>query len=156
EITSLAVLQAKAQLQKALRQTGRAAKQAEALKARPLLEDAVKQLDVGIKELGLRLVKYDDAKSKKELDEKKALEDAKAKAELDRGVLLLDEAATYLTSDNAEENKQRAEVVKRAGILLKQTEKEADTRSAIHWQAQAWLCKCIYEEGDPAAARAKL
>src|SRR5262249_19886590 len=35
EITSLAVLQAKAQLQKALRQTGRAAKQAEALKARP-------------------------------------------------------------------------------------------------------------------------
>jgi hypothetical protein len=156
EITSIAVSQAKSQLQKALRETSRAAKQAEALKARPLLEDAVKQLDVGIKELDLRLVKYDEAKSKKELDEKKALEEAKAKAELDRGVLLLDEASTYLSSDDAEQNKQRAEVVKRARILLTKTEKESDTRSAIHWQAQAWICKCVYEDGDPAAARARL
>lgn len=156
EITSIAVSQAKSQLQMALRQTGRAAKQAEALKARPLLEDAVKQLDVGIKELDLRLVKYDEAKSKKELDEKKALEDAKAKAELDRGVLLLDEAATYLTSDNADENKQRAEVVKRARVLLDKMVKETDTRSPVHWQAQAWICKCVYEDGDPAAARARL
>lgn len=156
EITGLAVLQGKAQLQKAMRQTAGAGKQAEVIKARAALDDAAKQLEIGVKELDLKLVKYDDAKTEKELKEKKALEEAKWKAELDRGVILLDEAQTFVGNENADVSKQRGDVVKQARGVLEKTAAAADARNAIHWQAQAWIGKCIHEDGDPPAARTRL
>jgi hypothetical protein len=153
EITSLAVQQGKAQLQKAMRQTG-GARRSEAAAARAALDDAAKQLETGVKELDLKLVKYDDAKTPKELKEKKDLEDAKLRAMLDRGVILLEEAQTFSVQD--ESGKERADVVKQARSVLEKTMAAADTHAPVHWQAQAWIAKAIHEDGDPPAARARL
>src|SRR5262245_30360093 len=117
EITSLAVLQGRTQLRKAMRPTS-GGKQAETLKARAALDDAAKQLEIGVKELDLKLVKYDEAKSEQELKEKKALQEAKLKAELERGTVLLEEAQTYAPNGSTEAGKQRAEIIKQALAVL--------------------------------------
>src|SRR5262249_32198605 len=153
EITSLAVLQGKAQLQKAMRQSG-AARRTEAAAARAALDDAAKQLEIGVKELDLKLVKYDDAKTPKELKEKKDLEDAKLRAMLDRGVILLEEVQTFSTTDDS--SKERADVVKQARNVLEKTMAAADTHAPLHWQAQAWIAKAIHEDGDLPTSRARL
>ena len=153
EITSLAVLQGKAQLQKAMRQSG-AARRAEAAAARVALDDAAKQLDLGIKELDLKLVKYDEAKTPKELQEKKALEEAKLRAQLDRGIVLLEEVQTFSANDDS--GKERADVVKQARNAFEKTMAAADAHLPIHWLAQAWIAKAVLEDGDPPAARTRL
>jgi hypothetical protein len=153
EITSLAVSLGKAQLQKAMSRASGAGRRAEALKARAALDDAAKQLENGVKELDVKLVKYDEVKTDKERKEKAALEEAKLRAQLERGVILLDQAQTYLGNEGLEE---RAEIVKQARNTLEKTAAAADAHSAVHWQAKAWVGKCIYEDGDPPAARTRL
>src|SRR5262249_34830539 len=98
----------------------------------------------------------DDAKTDKELKEKKALELAKLRAQFDRGVILLDEAQTFSGTESIEANQQRADIVKQARNLLDKTAAAADAKTAVHWQARAWAGKCIFEDGDPPAARARL
>jgi hypothetical protein len=153
EITSLAVSQGKAQLQKAMSQASGASRRAEALKARAALDDAAKQLENGVKELDVKLVKYDEVKTDKERKEKAALEEAKLRAQMERGVILLDQAQTYLGNEG---NEERAEIIKQARTALEKTASAADGHSAVHWQAKAWTGKCIYEDGDPPAARTRL
>jgi hypothetical protein len=155
ELKELAVLQGRAQLQKALRQTG-SGRAAEARAARAALADAAQQLEAGIKELGLSLVKYDDAKDPKELKEKARLLESKVKAELERGIILMEEIQTFPANPDAEMAAQRAEIIKLARSALESTKTAADPHSPVHWQAQAWIAKCIHEDGDSPKARATL
>jgi hypothetical protein len=156
ELSGVAVQLGKAQLKRMQQQPPGPARLAEAARARAALEDAAKQMEAGVKELELRLVKYDDAKTDKELKEKRALEEARLRAELDRGILLLEEATTYLDDGKAETNTLHAETAKRARNVLEKVAAAAPDSSPIHWQARAWVGKCVHEEGDPTNARSRL
>jgi hypothetical protein len=155
ELKELAVLQGRAQLRKAMRQSG-SAKAAEARAARAALSDAAKQLEIGIKEIDLSLVKYDDAKDPKELKEKAKLLESKLKAELERGIILLEQIQTFSATPDGDAAAQRADIIKLARTALENTRKNADPHSPVHWQAQAWIAKCIHEDGDPQTARSQL
>jgi hypothetical protein len=157
EITSIAVLQGKAQLTMALRQQSRDAKFAEAAKARKILEDAAKQLQAAAEELDLRLVKYDDAKTEKEKAEKKALQEAKLRAELEHGITLVNTAQTYLDDAKTETDLKRGAVIKKAREKLEATALEAKAkRSPIYWLAEAWVGRCMHLGAEPNKARSKL
>jgi hypothetical protein len=157
EITGIAVLLGKARLARALEQQSPEAKQADALKARTLLEDAAKQLKAAADELDLRLVKYDDAKTEKEKAEKKALQEAKLRAQLDYGINLLNVAQTYLDDGKTETDLARGKRVKEAREAVTKAAQEAeDKKSPVYWLAEAWIGRCMHLDGAPKDARTRL
>lgn len=153
EIAGIAVLQSKAQLDKALRPPVHAAQLKEARKA---LEDAAAQLGKVAKELEARADKLADAKTPKEQAEKKALEEARWRADLEQGINLLDQARTYLDDGKTDVVKERGDKVRDARRFLDRAAGTADPKSPVYWQAQAWVGKALQELGDPAQARAQL
>ncbi|HXG11497.1 MAG TPA: hypothetical protein VNK04_17210 [Gemmataceae bacterium] len=153
EMAQVAVLQGKAQLSRALREESSAARRAEMIKARKLLEDAGKLLEVAAAHLDAQLAKLpEQPKTPQEQTARRTLEEARLRADLDRGLNLLDQAQTYTDEGNLKVLEQRGELVKRAEEMLRQVE-EQDDNNPLCWEAAAWVGRCQYEGGNPRQAR---
>ncbi|HEV3262593.1 MAG TPA: hypothetical protein VG013_37480, partial [Gemmataceae bacterium] len=153
EIARVALLQGRTQLGRALRENG-AAKVSEAEKARKLLEDAAAQLDKVLPALKEQVDKVPTPTTPAQKAEKKELEDSYNQAELDKALTLFDQARAYV-QEGEEATKARGKVLDQA---IKDLGKVADgdDKSPYYWQAQAWLGRCMQENGDPKNARRKL
>src|SRR5262249_19793544 len=153
EIAHVAVLQGKTQLARALRARG-AARNAEADKARQLLEDADKQLEAVVPLLQAQLEKYPSPTTAAQRAEKKDLEDAFQEAQLDRALNLFDLGRAYIDPSTDEARKARGKAFDQAEDVLKKVA-NGDEKSPYYWLAQAWLGRCVQETGDPKGARRK-
>jgi tetratricopeptide (TPR) repeat protein len=157
QAASLAALQGKTQLSKALRMDPESA-QPDALKARGLLEQAGRRLQEVAARIDGQLAKYsaEDANLPKEqLDEKKSLEHARLEVELGLGVNKYDQAQTFIDRGVNKELEQRTLTVKEGMKFLEKAARR-DPKDSLAWEAKAWLGRCLYETGDPRAAEKKL
>lgn len=165
DIAQVTVLLGRAQLAR-MRQEGSADGKAKlAAVARVLLTDAAKSLENVLKQLDTQIAKLEaqigmlKAATPEERAQKKQLEDALKQVwdahhqiELELGLVQLDQAETYIDPENADNNKARGEVVKKAITILDRL----SLRDRLHptcWLARAYLGRCHNENGDPGKAR---
>jgi hypothetical protein len=130
-------------------------KQAEALEARKILDDAATLLTGAEKSLKDQLARYDDPKTAKEKEEKKELEEAYNKTRLEEALNFLDKADTFF-GDPVVVGKERAGVVDKAITVLDKLVGQTDAGNPINAQARAWLGYCYFQRGEDSKAHEKL
>ncbi|HZT81716.1 MAG TPA: hypothetical protein VFA26_15925 [Gemmataceae bacterium] len=151
EVAKVALYQARNQLARIDRAETRAARNAEALKARQLLRDAGAQLKKAEEQFAAQLAKLQEPKTDQEKAEKKRLEQVQLEARYERAVSLFEQCRTYLNDTDDE----RAKVVKEAKAELARVA-AVDAANPLCTQARVWQYRCLLEEGDPASARKQL
>jgi hypothetical protein len=152
DLAHVAVLQGKTQLSRALREQDPATRIAEAERARPLLQDAGKQLEAVVPLLDKQAADYPEPQTPAQKAEKKDLEDARLQARLDVALNLFDLAQTYVDTDKDEVLKERSKIIGQAIDKL-QKGFDADEKNPLYWVGRAWLGRFLDESGDPPQAR---
>jgi hypothetical protein len=152
ELVNVTVLQGKTQLTKALRLKSAAAREAEALKARPLLQEAGQRLAAAAAKVKEQFDNFKDPKTPQEKADKKALEQAWLQAEYERGLNLWDQLLTFIDTGNEKVFKERRGVLDEATKTFEKVSKYSDT-IPLCWQAHAWYGRCQVERGDPKRGR---
>jgi tetratricopeptide (TPR) repeat protein len=152
ELARVIVLQGRTQLSKALREETKAARQAEADKARVTLESAGEQLKTVNEEIEARLAKMDNPQTDKEKKEKAQLEVDRIRAELDRGLNYLDQRQTYIDESKEEVLRAQNDIVQQA-LPFFQKAADRDKNQPLCWEADAWWGRCLVYSGKPADAR---
>jgi len=141
EVARLAALQGKALLSVALRQDGREAQIAGALKARQQFIDAGKELEAAAKQLAALQAKYAEAQTPAEKVLKQKAADSFLQVQLDRGTNYLDQAETYIDEASDLTVRERAEVIEQAKKALGKLG-DLDTKAPEVTLARAWLVRC--------------
>jgi tetratricopeptide (TPR) repeat protein len=154
ELARVTVLQGRTQLSKALREETKAARQAEADKARVILESAGEQLKTVNEEIEARLAKMDNPQTPKDKQEKAQLEVDRIRAELDRGLNYLDQRQTYIDESKEEVLRAQNDIVQLAMPFF-QKATERDRNQPLCWEAEAWWGRCLVYSGKPPEARKK-
>lgn len=150
EMARIARLRGKALLSQARREEAKEAERTEILQARSQFEQAGKQLHDAKVRIDEQLKASGAPETSQAEGERDALLQAQLQAELELGINLLDQAQTYT---EVSELPGRAALLKKArdDVLEKLAQREPKT--AITWQALAWLGRCHFEDDDPRKAR---
>jgi hypothetical protein len=155
DIARVVVLQGKTQLSRALAQDSPEARVTEGIKARQKFIDAAALLKKTADEIDAAVSKLADAKTDADKAQKTKLESDRLQAGLAIALNAIDQIETYLDEGNDKLLMERGKKVTEA---IRQLEKlgGVDADNPICWQATAWLGRCLYLNGEPTKARAKL
>jgi hypothetical protein len=125
---------ARTQLAKASSLESQDRRKSEAVKVRPVFEDAAKKYDAAAKQIASALATAEGAR-------KIELQKDLNKAELEHGIVLYRMSETYFTGGAAAETKARGEVLNRAKAQFKKLS-DKDINSPTGWAAKAWYAEC--------------
>jgi outer membrane protein assembly factor BamD (BamD/ComL family) len=155
DIARVVILQGKTQLSQALAQDSLDARIADADRARQKFVDAAGLLKASADEMDAALAKLDDPKSDADKARRAKLEHDRLQARLAVALNLIDQSATYVNEAKDQVLIDRGKKVQEANKLLEGIAGQ-DATNPVCWQAAAWLGQCLYLNGDPPKARAKL
>ncbi len=155
DVARVVVLQGKTQLSRALAQNAKEARIAEGLKARQKFVDAAGLLKTAADEIDATIARLGEPNTDAGRAQHRKLEGDRLQARLAVALNAIDQAQTYLDTDKEKVLIERGKKVQEATRLLEPLAALDDTNPA-RWTADAWLGRCLYENGDPPKARAKL
>jgi outer membrane protein assembly factor BamD (BamD/ComL family) len=155
EIGRVVVLQGKTQLSRALARDNLEARIAEGDKARKQFVDASALLKNAADQIEAQLAKIPDPGSDADKAQRKKLENDRLQARLAVALNALDQGETYFDLGKLQVLEVRGKKIQEAVKLLEKLAAQDENNPAC-WEASAWLGWCLFENGDPPKARAKL
>ncbi len=154
-VARVVVLEGRTQLSRALSEDAPEARVAEGLKARERFVEAAGLLKKAADDTDAQIAALGEPKNQAERARRKQLDAYRLQARLAVALNLFDQAETYLDQEKEKVLVQHGKKVEEAARLLEALAGE-DATSSVSWQARAWLGRCLFENGDPNKARAKL
>jgi tetratricopeptide (TPR) repeat protein len=155
DVAGVVVLQGKTRLSRVLALDSLEARVAEGKKARQQFVDAARLLQGAADEIDAALAKVTEPKTDADRARRAGLESERARARLAVALNAFDQALTYFDEGKVQVGLERAKKVQEASRQLQQLAGD-DASSPAAAVATAWLGRCLYENGEPAKARAKL
>jgi hypothetical protein len=145
-VAHVAVQQGRTQLSRAYLQEALEGRIAEGQKARTLLVDAGKQLQTALTVLDAQV-------ARSEGNQKKRLEEERLRGQLEVGINFFDQAQTYFDEEKSDAaRRRRTAKIKEAMAALEKVANQ-EPKGPVTWQAEAWLGRCMAENGEPKKAR---
>jgi hypothetical protein len=151
DLAKILAQEARTRLRRALKNEDIKAKQDDAGRAEPLFIQAGTELDFATKALAALETTYKDPDAEKEKQVRERLKQKRLDARLERGLMLLQQAQTYVDTAREDVNRKRAEMIQEATKTFKELA-AVDKTNATCLVATAWLMRCAQESQDPQAA----